>query len=643
MSLKRLLRSALVPITLACLAATPACAQTYSVTDVGAPFFTDYSIGFGVNNSGQVAGASLDPTGYGFFAIGGPTGTASMPLLLEEGTPTGLNNAGQMSVTEALTTDSPWAAARVTYGSSVGGTITPLVGDGNAWSAGINSLGQVVGYAVSQSGVYHAFVATIGSNGYGNMTDLGTLSANPTQSFATGINATGQVCGYSGTTAGATHAFLLTGATMADLGVLPGATFSQATGLNASGQVVGYSGASTTVYGAFVSSGGSMKSLGSLGGSQTQAKAINASGQIVGFSDTSTGVSHAFLYTASSGMVDLNGLIPGDSGWVLTSANAISDNGYITGAGTVHGASHAFLLTPGGATLARTWKATAVAAGPDGYTRIVWDRADGTASVWKVNSSGQLTTQQQYGPYQGWTARAVATGNLFGAGSLVTEVAWGGTTGGGLQILGPDNVVLDPPVAIPGLTGLNGAVTQGVAANGSANPHSFAANSDGSANVWTVQTSLPGFANNQSYGPYVGWTARSIAVNPDGTVRLLWTNTNGTATFWHLSATNQMIDQHQYGPYSGYTATAIAAAPDGTGRVVWTATDGHIALWTLDANNIYTGQSQYGPYSGWSFQSIAMGSDGNARLLWNNVSGQAALWSLTPGGAFASEYLYGPY
>jgi hypothetical protein len=69
-----------------------------------------------------------------------------------------------------------------------------------------------------------------------------------------------------------------------------------------------------------------------------------------------------------------------------------------------------------------------------------------------------------------------------------------------------------------------------------------------------------------------------LTTNPDGTERLLWDNSNGTAAFSKLSSTSQMTGQQQYGPYSGYTATAIASAPDGTGRVVWTATDAHIAL-----------------------------------------------------------------
>jgi hypothetical protein len=37
-------------------------------------------------------------------------------------------------------------------------------------------------------------------------------------------------------------------------------------------------------------------------------------------------------------------MIPVDSGWELNIAQAINDRGEIAGTGTIHGASHAFLL-----------------------------------------------------------------------------------------------------------------------------------------------------------------------------------------------------------------------------------------------------------------------------------------------------------
>jgi probable HAF family extracellular repeat protein len=45
-------------------------------------------------------------------------------------------------------------------------------------------------------------------------------------------------------------------------------------------------------------------------------------------------------------MLDLNNLIPANSGWFLQAANAINDKGQIVGEGTLNGQIEAFLLTP---------------------------------------------------------------------------------------------------------------------------------------------------------------------------------------------------------------------------------------------------------------------------------------------------------
>jgi probable HAF family extracellular repeat protein len=57
------------------------------------------------------------------------------------------------------------------------------------------------------------------------------------------------------------------------------------------------------------------------------------------------GSMHAFIF-ADGVLRDLNDLIPADSSWVLTAAQAINDHGHIVGFGAINGQTHAFLLTP---------------------------------------------------------------------------------------------------------------------------------------------------------------------------------------------------------------------------------------------------------------------------------------------------------
>jgi probable HAF family extracellular repeat protein len=45
-------------------------------------------------------------------------------------------------------------------------------------------------------------------------------------------------------------------------------------------------------------------------------------------------------------MTDLNSLLPANSGWELTTANAINEQGQIVGSGKKDGQTKAFLLTP---------------------------------------------------------------------------------------------------------------------------------------------------------------------------------------------------------------------------------------------------------------------------------------------------------
>lgn len=111
---------------------------------------------------------------------------------------------------------------------------------------------------------------------------------------------------------------------------------------------------------AFVLSDGRMRDLGTTGGYQDSlATAINTLGQIVGTLTntvpfrTPSGIlaspasGHAFLASASSStMQDLNQLLPPSSGWELTSASGINDQGAIVGEGIHNGTVHGFLLTP---------------------------------------------------------------------------------------------------------------------------------------------------------------------------------------------------------------------------------------------------------------------------------------------------------
>lgn len=70
--------------------------------------------------------------------------------------------------------------------------------------------------------------------------------------------------------------------------------------------------------------------------------AINNNGMAVGRSNGS----RALIWTQDGGLIDMNSLIDPNSGWVLSNAIDINDNGWITGHGTFNGQFTTFVARP---------------------------------------------------------------------------------------------------------------------------------------------------------------------------------------------------------------------------------------------------------------------------------------------------------
>jgi hypothetical protein len=73
---------------------------------------------------------------------------------------------------------------------------------------------------------------------------------------------------------------------------------------------------------------------------------INDKGDIVGFAISGTTFSSTALIWQDKKPVDLNPLIPANSGWFLPAASSINNAGEIVGYGLINGEAHALLATP---------------------------------------------------------------------------------------------------------------------------------------------------------------------------------------------------------------------------------------------------------------------------------------------------------
>ena len=127
-----------------------------------------------------------------------------------------------------------------------------------------------------------------------------------------------------------------------------GSMETQAEAINDLGQVAGIiSDFSSSTQELFVWQAGASTVLGNPPGDMfTQPKGINDSAQIVGAtSESFSTASSAFLWENGQ-FLDLNTLIPVNSGWLLTTAFAINNDGWIVGEGSRNGLNRAFLLKP---------------------------------------------------------------------------------------------------------------------------------------------------------------------------------------------------------------------------------------------------------------------------------------------------------
>jgi probable HAF family extracellular repeat protein len=109
------------------------------------------------------------------------------------------------------------------------------LGGVDASAAAINNHGQIVGSSYSPTGNLRAM---LWDNGHA--TDLGTLAGGNREADAVDINDRGQIVG-SSLTPDNYHAFLWENGVMTDLGTLPGDDSSVATAINERGDVVGVS------------------------------------------------------------------------------------------------------------------------------------------------------------------------------------------------------------------------------------------------------------------------------------------------------------------------------------------------------------------------------------------------------------------
>ena len=322
-------------------------AIVYTIKDLGALSVANpRTVARALNDSGQVVGFSnVDNIGdRGFFFSGGvmhdlgvyPVGGYAITL------PSGINNSGTIvgqAVHSTFDFSNPQAF------SSNGLSYTPL-GNGLAAAIDINDAGKILALQT----YFQSYLMVVGS---GNnwpqvrlVSGFGQLSQGDDPSWPiSSINRLGLMAGsepnpQTNWQSGVIFYGTASSSPVLDVGTEPGQTGSVLMRVNNLGQAAGYSGTHAVLF-----SNNTLVNLGNLGGTYNRAFGINDSGQVVGTASLASTASHAFIYQHGA-MQDLNSLISPDSGWVLSEARAINNEGQIIANGIHRGQSRAALMTP---------------------------------------------------------------------------------------------------------------------------------------------------------------------------------------------------------------------------------------------------------------------------------------------------------
>jgi len=248
----------------------------------------------------------------------------------------------------------------------------PTLGGNNGFAAGMNNFGQVTGWAETamfdptcegagpgKSGQVLQFLPVVYGPGATQVRALPLLPGD-SSGAATAINDRGQAVGISGDCDRAVgrntarHAVLWDRGRAIDIGAgtLTAPYWNTPNAINERGDVVGFAGHPSDPTGgithAFLwTKHDGMRMLGAAPDDNSTATGVNEQREVSGYFVTAAGALHGFVWTADTGIRDLNDLRQAGYTNTITLATDINEFGVITGRSTdATGGRHAFVPIP---------------------------------------------------------------------------------------------------------------------------------------------------------------------------------------------------------------------------------------------------------------------------------------------------------
>jgi probable HAF family extracellular repeat protein len=299
-------------------------AQTDGITDLGALPGNSTSKAYGLNNLGQAVGISDSGSAIATLFRNG-TATNMNTLNADVSVATCISGSSQAAGYNIFNSNPNQTFRAFLYGN---GGMTDIQSDSlfpfGTQAYGINSSGMVVGQGWVTNESFHVFLYS-----GGRMVDLG----GGFQASASAINDAGQIVGNT-----TTGAFLYSNGKMVSLGAPSGGNSYWANAINSTGNMIaGYHFINGSPSQASLHRKGGWTDLGAFpGAAGTQATGVNSSGQVVGIAVFPVQSYHPFrpgkhvgFIHRNGALVDLNTLIPSNSGFTITDAIGINDSGQI--------------------------------------------------------------------------------------------------------------------------------------------------------------------------------------------------------------------------------------------------------------------------------------------------------------------------
>ena len=320
----------------------------YQLTDLGTAGGYTQSFSYGLSDNGAyVAGWVASGSATRAFRWSAGHG---MELLALDGGATasrgfGVNDSGTVAGESVLATHriaTLWAAGGAR--SELGTLPNPASANFSSVAFGVNNAGVAAGWSDSVDST-RAFRWTTDTG----MASLGTLQGG-TQTRAYGITADGSIVGW-GTSPAGDRGFVA-GTGLSSVGALSDVSGSRTRAFGASndnGWITGDASDPQQGETAFLwSQGSGLIALGRLPGAlRSYGADVNSAAAVVGWNEGGAGGEEGFLWTEQTGMLSFNSLVVDGATWRIQRARAINDLGYVVAnALDGDGRVHAVLLTP---------------------------------------------------------------------------------------------------------------------------------------------------------------------------------------------------------------------------------------------------------------------------------------------------------